>query len=166
MSKPNRRQPVSVNRYLAIHQGKMNAMYADGIIKSDDLVFEFADDPVVTLIGTVRFGTKVALRVKKFMLIEWHDRSDCLVTKRYSYQCHIVGQSKSEIFRYDNYHDDQPHEGHAGPHHVHIFDPPGREVLGSPFEMKEEDRPLMDEIIREAHRHSVAYAKQHKRKSK
>ena len=163
MPKPNRRQPVSVNRYIAIHQGKMNALYKEGIIKSDDLVFDFADDPIVMLTGAIKFGSKVVLKVKKFMLIERHGNTDCLVTKKYSYQCHIAGRTKSEIFRYDNYHEDNPHEGHGGPHHVHRFDPPGRQVLDSPFEIREEDRPLMDEIIREAHKHSLALARRKKR---
>lgn len=166
MPGPNRRQPISVKRYIAIHTGKMHIMYDEGIIKSDDLTFEFADYPVVTLMGTVKFGTKVVLGVKKFMRVERHGRTECLVTKRYSYQCYISGQTRSELFRYDNYHEGDPHEGHDGPHHVHRFDPPGHQVLGSPFEIEDEDRPLMDEIIREAHRHSVAYARQQKRKSR
>jgi hypothetical protein len=155
MPKPNRRQPVTVDRYIAIHEGKMRKMRNEGIITDDDLKFDFADNPIVLMIGTVKFGTKVVLRVKKFMRIV----DGCLITEKYSYQCHISGRSRSEIFRYDNYHEDNPHEGHDGPHHVHRFDPPGRQVLHSPFEIREEERPLMDEIIKEAYQHSEAYRK-------
>jgi len=76
--------------------------------------------------------------------------------ERYSYVCFIAGQSKSDTFRYDNFHADKPHAGHASSHHVHRFDPPGREVLGSPFHLADEDRPLMSEIILEAYAHSEA----------
>jgi hypothetical protein len=135
----------------------MQLLYAEGIVVDDDMQFDFEEQPAVTLMGAVRFGTAVELKVKKFLRIDRHGRYECLVTKCYSYQCHVVGQTDSEIFRYDNYHEHNPHDGHGGPHHVHRFDPPGREVLGSPFHIKDEDRPLLDEIIREAHKHSEAY---------
>lgn len=157
MPKPNRRKPVSIDKYIAIHEGNMRMLYSEGIVVDDTLEFDFAKNPIVTLIGAVKFGTPVELKVKKYLLIERHGRLACLVTKRYSYQCHIIGQSDSEIFRYDNYHEDDPHHGHDGPHHLHRFDLPGRQVLGSPFHIKEEDRPLLDEIIREAHQHSQAH---------
>ena len=157
MPKANRRKPVSVQKYIAIHVGKMKVLYDENIIVEDTLAFDFAEDPVVTLMGAVKFGNAVELKVKKWLRKERHRGKECLVTKKYSYQCHIVGQSDSEIFRYDNYHEENPHEGHEEPHHVHRFDPPGRQVLDSPFEIKERDRPLLDEVIREAYQHAKAY---------
>lgn len=157
MKRANRRQPLPVARYLAIHQGAMKRLYDEGIIKDDDLKIDSSDSPIITMQGAVRFGTDVELRVDKILEIEDHEGVDCLVTKRYSYVCCIRGVSKSDIFRYDNWHE---HEGHETAHHVHRFDPPGRKVLGSPFHLTEEERPLMDEIIEEAYQHSLAYASQ------
>jgi hypothetical protein len=81
------------------------------------------------------------------------------VTFRYSYQCYVTGQGNSEIFRYDNYHEESPHDGHDGPHHVHHFDPPGKQVDGSPFEVTEEKRPFLDAVIREAYECSEKFKK-------
>jgi hypothetical protein len=128
----------------------MKKLYSEGIVDSDDLEFNFEEAPAVTLMGVIRFGTAVELKVKKFLRIELHGKRQCLVTKRYSYQCHVVGQTKGEIFRYDNYHEDNPHKGHYGPHHVHRFDPPGKQAKGSPFHVEGENRPTLEEVIREA----------------
>lgn len=158
MYKAGRRKPLPVDRYLAIHTGNMRRLYDKGIIEDDDLVIDWSKSPVITMKGAIRFGTDVELRVDKLLEIQKHyDDVDCLVTTLYSYVCCIRGLSNSDIFRYDNWHEDRPHKGHATPHHVHRFDPPGRQVLGSPFHLSDEERPVMSEIIEEAYQQSEAY---------
>jgi hypothetical protein len=76
-------------------------------------------------------------------------------TEKYSYNLNCDGKKRSEIFRYDNY-DDSPRPGHSSIHHCHRFDPPGRQILNSPFELHLEEVPTLGEVIEEAHAYFLA----------
>lgn len=148
--KRSKRKPISDGKYFEIHFGKMAKLQEERIVVDDDLDINFDEPEMITMIGTIRFDGPVVLSVKKWIVYVTHNEKECVETKLYSYQCHVGGVPDSEIFRYDNYHGDNPHDGHAEPHHVHRFDPPGKQIQGSPFEVSDDERPWFDEIIREA----------------
>ncbi len=60
----NKRKPVSVDTYLKIHAGRMQVLYDEEIVVRDNLKFDFSRDPIVTLMGVVKFGNAVVLSVK------------------------------------------------------------------------------------------------------
>lgn len=156
-----RRGPISPGRYLSIHQGKMDGLYKEGVVTDDDLQFVYDEDLVAALWGKIYFGGKIVLSVRKYFELQMNGNKQQMVTRRYSYQCHFDGKAKSEIFRYDNYHEEDLHEGHTHPHHVHRFDRSGKERKDSPNDM--EHAPFLDDVIREAHNESIKYAASHEK---
>lgn len=125
----------------------MDKLESFGVIESHNLEWDFDERPVITLEGVIRLPGGLCLGVSKVLNID-DDGYACTVV--YSYNLSICGQSASEIFRYDNYHADRPHEGHTSPHHHHRFEPPGTEITNSPFELTVEEWPELALVIREA----------------
>jgi hypothetical protein len=62
----------------------------------------------------------------------------------YSYNASII--NKGNILRYDNAH---AHSNHPTKHHKHVFEPPGIEIEGSPFPLKDDEWPHMHQVIEE-----------------
>jgi hypothetical protein len=125
----------------------MDRLESAGIVASHNLEWNFDEKPVVTLDGVIKLAAGLCLGVRKVLNV---DDAGYACTVVYSYSLYICGQGSSEIFRYDNYHPERPHEGHASPLHHHRFDPPGVEISGSPFELTVEEWPELAEVIREA----------------
>src|SRR5262249_3785169 len=130
-----------------------------GIISDDTLKWNFSEKKIVTLEGKIYFGDRqLSLNVMKILRItRGKKRKRLAKTETYSYNLNYERRKSSQVFRYDNY-DSKPRKGHKSVHHCHRFDPPGREILNSPFELHPEDYPTLGDVIREAYEYCMAHA--------
>jgi hypothetical protein len=133
---------------LDVHEEHMEYYYKNGIVLDDTLVWNFNENPIVSVHGKIFVGNGICISVKKFLRIFNSGRGHPFIkTTHYSYNVNYDGIPRSEIFRYDNFHGDHPHKGHKGPHHYHVFNPPNKQIRNSPFELAEDEVPTLGDVI-------------------
>ena len=140
----------------------MEYFYKQGIVVEDTLQWDWSESPIIRLNGKIFFDhayrflpdkleKRLCLNVSKRLRIFRSSNNRRLIkTEMYSYNLNYDGKKKSEIFRYDNF-DVKPRRGHSHTFHCHRFEPPGREIMHSPFEIDPEDFPTLADVIWEAY---------------
>ncbi len=136
--------PTRSTTYFETHARCMDKLKASGVVVFDGLELIQLDDGRLQMEGVVHCRGNLILSVYKVLRLERSGEILTVQTVRYSYNLSLAGQGN--IFRYDNAH---IHPGHSSEHHLHRFNPPDKEIIGSPFEIGE-DWPTLTEVIQEA----------------
>ena len=141
---------LDYEEYKIVHSRYIAILYDEGIIATDDLVFEEVYDELTGAIAQVGLSGNVIcccgaeVRVSKWM--ETRPRRDGgFDVRTVYYQYHAwwpkVGKKRQQaLVRYDHAHGSKPHR--------HQFDPAGRQVGHE--ELALEMMPRLDAVIREA----------------
>lgn len=136
--------PTRYNTYFETHARCMEQLKASGVVLYDGLELEPFGSGFLKISGIINCRGNLVLTVDKILKLQQNEGVIVVQTYKYAYNLSLAGQGN--IFRYDNAH---KHPGHQIEHHLHRFEPPGREVVGSPFETGE-DWPTLTEVLREA----------------
>lgn len=136
--------PNRFSSYVQIHETVMEKFLRAGFVRSENLSFSDLGNGLIELAGTIECAGDIYITVKKLIQVVEGDGPNALVqTTDYGYNAVLRGVGN--ILRYDS-----PHETHNREHHVHRFDPVGKELPESPFFLPdEEDRPTLGEFIAE-----------------
>lgn len=153
----SKRTPVSPEKFYSIHESYMEYYRKRGMVVADTLKWNFAGGTAVRLEGKIFFDDqkRLCLNVSKTLRIfSGKSGKKLMKTEIYGYNLNYEGKKNSEIFRYDNF-DLKPRRGHNNSLHCHRYDPPGREILNSPFVIDPEDFPTLGQVIEEAHKYYI-----------
>ncbi|MFN0093198.1 MAG: hypothetical protein ACKVVT_00255 [Dehalococcoidia bacterium] len=136
---------LSFESYLLVHDQRLDALYREGLLESDDLVFERQGDrqsPIQIKLSAdlIQCRSGVRARVLKWMAVRDGLSGIEVLTVFYQYQAWRVAESgpSAPLVRYDQAH---------GRMHVHRFDA----VAGEYVEDLDIDHiPRLDDFLREA----------------
>lgn len=128
----------------------MDVLVRDGVVETDDLVFDDVVDETTGEIVQVRLsGTVICCCTSRVRVLKWMDTRPEdgggieVITVYYQYQAWMPatsGRREQSLVRYD--------QAHGGKPHRHQFDGLGREIRHEPLTL--EAMPRLDAVVREA----------------
>lgn len=149
---------LDYEEYKLVHSRYLAILYDEGVIATDDLIFEEVYDETtgaiaqVGLSGSVTCACGAKVRVSKWMETNLREGGGFDVRTVY-YQYHAwwpkLGKKRQQaLVRYDQAHGSEPHR--------HYFDPTGRQISHERLTL--DTMPRLDAVIREAAALVTAFA--------
>ena len=121
-------------------------MRAEGFIAEDTLALEPLGGGILSMTGEIACLGGIVVRVEKYLEVLAGEALDAYV-RTFEYKYNAFVRNHNNILRYDNTH---VCEGHADPHHKHMFDwKTGDSLPGFPAWVGEHGWPTLGEVMEE-----------------
>jgi hypothetical protein len=135
--------PISLGKYVEIHETAMRALEAKGYVLDHDLRIERVAGGLL-IEGRIHCPGGITVDVTKLVAILYGEGEAAIVqTKTYSYHAQL--QDFGALLRYCG-----PHLDHNRYHHKHTFDVLAGDIEGTVGPVDEDTRPTLAEVITEA----------------